>query len=47
MKSLKKCLLKRSMKLIGSAALLLGGLVITPTSLISGYQPKCPNEFLK
>ncbi|AYD39664.1 cyclic lactone autoinducer peptide [Clostridium fermenticellae] len=47
MKSFKKYFLKKSMKLIGSVALLLGGIVMTPTSLISGHQPKCPDEFLK
>lgn len=43
----KKNLVKMIMKMVGSLALFLGALVIVPTSFISGYQPKCPDELLK
>ncbi len=42
-----KNLVKRSMKLFGSVALLLGVLVIGPNSSFFAYQPKCPDELLK
>ncbi|AND84475.1 cyclic lactone autoinducer peptide [Clostridium tyrobutyricum] len=47
MKFLKSSLTKKSMKMIGSLALFLGGIVLVPTSLVSGHQPKCPDELLK
>jgi cyclic lactone autoinducer peptide len=47
MKSLKKCLLSKAMKVVGSLSLFLAAIVITPTSLGSTYQPKCPEELLK
>lgn len=47
MQTIKKLLTAKVMKLVGSAALLLGTLVILPTSTLSGHQPKCPNELLK
>ncbi|MEY7998945.1 cyclic lactone autoinducer peptide [Clostridium sp. Mt-5] len=47
MKSFKKRLLKKSTKMVGSIALFLGSLVLFPNSLLSGHQPKCPDELLK
>ncbi|MCI1945230.1 AgrD family cyclic lactone autoinducer peptide [Clostridium luticellarii] len=47
MKLIKDYLLKKSMKMVGSLALFLGALVLFPNSLISGQQPKCPDELLK
>lgn len=47
MKNLKKVLLGKTMKMVGSLSLFLAAIVITPTSLGSGYQPKCPEELLK
>lgn len=47
MKNIKKLLTVKAMKVVGSVALFLGALVIFPNSLASGYQPKCPDEFLK
>ncbi|MFU0784471.1 MAG: Cyclic lactone autoinducer peptide [Thermoanaerobacterium thermosaccharolyticum] len=47
MKSLKNFLVKSSMKMLGSTALILSSLVITSASTLLGYQPKCPDELLK
>lgn len=47
MKNVKNLLVSKIMKVIGSLALLLGTIVIVPTSTLSGHQPKCPDEFLK
>ncbi|MFT8314199.1 MAG: cyclic lactone autoinducer peptide [Clostridium sp.] len=47
MKNIKKLLTWKSMKVVGSVALFLGTLVIVPTSTLTTYQPKCPDEFLK
>jgi hypothetical protein len=47
MKLFKKNLVKITMKMVGSLALFLGTMVIVPTSLVLGHQPKCPDEFLK
>ncbi|MBA5850381.1 cyclic lactone autoinducer peptide [Clostridium sp. cel8] len=47
MKSLKNFLVKSSMKMLGSTALILSSLVVCSTSIMSGYQPKCPDELLK
>ncbi|OAA93700.1 cyclic lactone autoinducer peptide [Clostridium coskatii] len=47
MKNLKKTLLSKIMKVVGSISLFLAAIVITPTSLGLGYQPKCPKELLK
>lgn len=47
MKLFKKNLTKVTMKIVGSLALFLAGIVIVPTSLASGHQPKCPDELLK
>ncbi|AZV57718.1 cyclic lactone autoinducer peptide [Clostridium sp. AWRP] len=47
MKNLKKSLLSKTMKTVGSLSLFLAAIVITPTSLGGAHQPKCPDEFLK
>lgn len=47
MKSLKEKLLKNSMKMVGSLSLFFAAMVLVSTSLFSGHQPKCPDEFLK
>lgn len=47
MESIKKSLTSKLMKVVGSAALFLGTIVIVPTSTLMGHQPKCPDEFLK
>ncbi|ADK15898.1 cyclic lactone autoinducer peptide [Clostridium ljungdahlii] len=47
MKNLKKSLLSKTMKVVGSLSLFLAAIVIVPTSTGGAYQPKCPDEFLK
>ncbi|OAA92069.1 AgrD family cyclic lactone autoinducer peptide [Clostridium ljungdahlii] len=47
MKNLKKSLLSKTMKAVGSLSLFLAAIVITPTSLGMGHQPKCSEDLLK
>jgi len=47
MKNLKESVLKKSMKVVGYVSLFLAGIVMMPTSMFGGYQPKCPDELLR
>ncbi|APM40523.1 cyclic lactone autoinducer peptide [Clostridium kluyveri] len=47
MKFSKERLLRKSMKIVGSLFLFLATIVIVPTSIGVGHQPKCPDEFLR
>jgi cyclic lactone autoinducer peptide len=47
MESIKKSLTSKLMKVVGSVSLFLGSVAIAPASLLSTYQPKCPDELLK
>ncbi|OAA91031.1 cyclic lactone autoinducer peptide [Clostridium coskatii] len=47
MKNLKKCILKKSMKVVSSLSLRVAESVLATTCAACGHQPKCPDELLK
>jgi cyclic lactone autoinducer peptide len=47
MKFSKEGIVKTSMKMLGTIAIFVGAIVIMPTSLLLGHEPKCPDDLLK